>query len=132
MLDDLLSRVPKFLKRPVRLLLDSVDEKRRALQLAHGVAALRDQARTGRVASSLIAEMHAAWGNIAWSADAAFVTEIARRTLASPGPFLDCGSGLSTIVAGVIAQERGSRVWSLEQDRGWYEHMRAHFLRMRS
>ena len=124
MLDRLRSRLPQSLKRPVRLLLDVVDERRRARQLAHGIAALRGQARTGRVPASLIADLHAAWGNTGWSADAGFVIELANRTLASPGPFLDCGSGLSTIVAGVIAEQRGARVWSLEQDPAWYEHMR--------
>jgi hypothetical protein len=125
MLDNLRSRVPVSIRRPVRLLLDTIDERRRARELTRGVAALRDPARTGRIASSLIADLHAAWGNIAWSADAFFVTEIANRTLASRGPFLDCGSGLSTIVAGVIAEERGSRVWSFEQDHAWYEHVRS-------
>lgn len=125
MLDDLRSRVPKSLQRPVRLLLDTVDQRRRARQLAQGVAALREQARAGRIASSLVADIHAAWGNTSWSADASFVTEMAERTLASAGPFLDCGSGLSTIVVGAIAEERGARVWSLEQDSAWHEHVRA-------
>jgi hypothetical protein len=125
MLDHLRSRVPKSLKQPVRRLLDGVDERRRARRLARCVSALRDQARAGRIAASLIADLRAAWGNTAWSADAGFVIETANRTLASPGPFLDYGSGLSTIIAGVIAEQRGARVWSLEQDRAWYEHMRA-------
>jgi hypothetical protein len=128
MFGHLRSRVPKSLKQPVRLLLDAVDERRRARQLAHGVAALREQARTGRIASSLISEIHAAWGNTSWSADASFVTELAERTLASAGPFLDCGSGLSTIVVGAIAEERGARVWSLEQDPAWHAHVRAALL----
>jgi hypothetical protein len=125
MLDHLRSRVPKSLKQPVRRLLDRVNERRRARRLAHCVSALRDQARAGRIAASLITDLRAAWGNTAWSADAGFVMETANRTLASSGPFLDCGSGLSTIIAGVIAEQRGARVWSLEQDRSWYEHMRA-------
>jgi hypothetical protein len=124
MLDYLRSRVPKSLKRPVRLMLDRMDERRRARQLAHGVAALRDQARAGQIATSLITDLRTAWGNTAWSADASFVSELVNRTLTSSGPFLDCGCGLSTIVVGVIAEQRGTRVWSLEQDRDWYEHVR--------
>lgn len=39
--------------------------------------------------------------------------------LGTPGPFLDCGSGLSTVVVGVLAQARRITVWSLEQDSEW-------------
>jgi hypothetical protein len=48
---------------------------------------------------------------------------VALRARTGAGPFLDCGSGLSTVIAGVLAGVRGIRVWSLEQDEDWYRTM---------
>jgi hypothetical protein len=119
------SLVPTPLKRKLRGLLDNVAERRRATDLKRGINELRTQAIARRVTRALIADIHEAWGNVDWSADAAFVGEGADRALASPGPFLDCGSGLTTVVVGVIADQLGTRVWSLEQDLPWYRRMRS-------
>jgi hypothetical protein len=71
----------------------------------------------------LFARMRRAWGNEGFSADSTYVTEVARRVMASPGPVLECGSGLTTLVAGVLAEKRGLEVVSLEQDRDWAAHI---------
>ena len=42
-------------------------------------------------------------------------------------PILDCGSGLSTIVAGLVAKRFGNTVWSLENSKSWYRRMK-HYL----
>jgi len=67
----------------------------------------------------LVASLRAVWGNGAWPADTGFMADAMACVLRTPGPFLDCGSGLSTIVLGVLARERGTAVWSLEQDAEW-------------
>jgi len=69
--------------------------------------------------------MRRAWGNEAFCADIDFLAQTAVRALRGPGPFLECGSGISTIVAAALAHRHGGRVWSLEQDRAWYERIRA-------
>ncbi len=39
--------------------------------------------------------------------------------MASPGPVLECGSGLSTILMGFVGASAGSGIWSLENDASW-------------
>jgi hypothetical protein len=68
--------------------------------------------------------MRRAWGNEAFCADIDFLAQTAARALRGPGPFLECGSGISTVVAAALAHRHGGRVWSLEQDRAWYAHLR--------
>ncbi len=65
-----------------------------------------------------------AWENPGWTADAGFLAAVATTVRGRPGPVLDCGSGLSTVICAYLAAQHGATVWSLEQDRRWYEYMR--------
>lgn len=115
--------VPTALKQPVRQLVAAWDSARRSRALERATHALRRAVRAGGVSPALCHELRAAWGNPAWTADAEFLAAIASRALAGRGPVLECGSGLSTLVLGVIADECRRTVWSLEQDREWYRFM---------
>ena len=116
--------LPPLLGRPLRRLTQRIVSRRRARDLARAVHALRsagaDRARHGQ----LLEEVSRAWGNEAYAADLGFVRQVAARAEGT-GPFLDCGSGASTIVAAALAERHGGRVWSLEQDAGWHATMRA-------
>ena len=75
-----------------------------------GVRRLRLSASKGRMDEQALAELWLGWGNPQWSATvemlnvvAAFATRQSSRTI------LECGSGVSTIMLGVIAEARGSR-----------------------
>ena len=72
----------------------------------------------------IVARLREAWGNTGWSADLGAVEEVVTRALRSPGPFLECGAGFSTLLLGVIARRNGTTVWSLEQDAEWSLTMR--------
>ncbi len=63
--------------------------------------------------------MRSAWGNEGWSADLEFLRALAQRMLEVTGSVLECGSGLTTLVAGVLAERAGVHVLSLEQDPFW-------------
>ena len=39
------------------------------------------------------------------------------------GPILECGSGLTTLLVGVVAQRTGNSVWSLEHLSQWAERV---------
>ena len=40
------------------------------------------------------------------------------------GPILECGSGLTTLLIGAVAQRRGIELWSLEHTQAWGDRVR--------
>jgi hypothetical protein len=66
----------------------------------------------------LLGELVQGWGNT-WSAQQEFLSACLEAVRDADGPVLECGSGLSTILAGAVAQSRGTRLWTLEHDARW-------------
>jgi len=56
------------------------------------------------------------WGNSGWSADDGFLRAITHLVKQSSGPILECGSGLTTILLGILAP---GRTVSLEHTSEW-------------
>jgi hypothetical protein len=50
-----------------------------------------------------------------------YLEAAAARAVALRGAVLECGSGLSTLLLGTLAERNGFSVWTLEHDREWYE-----------
>jgi hypothetical protein len=46
--------------------------------------------------------------------------EVVKWAAITPGPVLECGSGLTTILLGLYAGRRGVSVWTLEHDFDWH------------
>jgi hypothetical protein len=63
-----------------------------------------------------------AWGNEGFSADERFLVEAVRLIKENPGDVLECGTGATTVIAGILAERYGFRVYSLEQDTAWSLH----------
>ena len=59
------------------------------------------------------------WGNESWSALDEYLIGCIERAQRLDGPILECGSGLSTILVGAIAQSRGNRHFALEHVPEW-------------
>jgi hypothetical protein len=97
-------------------MIEPVSRTLRAWQLSQGVQELRNSDRADK---AILQRLHRAWGNEAYSADMTYVCQVAQLVMAARGPILECGSGLTTIVAAVLAERRGLDVWSLEQDADW-------------
>ncbi len=76
-------------------------------------------ATPGKVISDLIY----GWDNEGWSASDEYLLSCLQFALASHGPILECGSGLTTILLGIIAQKTGNIVWTLEHNQVWYERV---------
>ncbi|HUL43565.1 MAG TPA: hypothetical protein VLY03_04340 [Bacteroidota bacterium] len=64
------------------------------------------------------------WGNEGWSALEEYLTASLQRVSTCRGAILECGSGLSTILAGIVAQQAGNSIWSLEHNRTWGDRVR--------
>jgi methyltransferase family protein len=71
------------------------------------------------------------WGNESFSASAEFLSECMTAAAVPGGPILECGSGLSTLLVGMIAATAGREVWSLEHDPEWAERVHRELRRLR-
>jgi hypothetical protein len=71
----------------------------------------------------LLGQLRSGWGNEGWSGRTAYLEEVAKWAAITPGPILECGSGLTTILLGLYAARRGVPVWTLEHDLYWHERM---------
>ncbi len=73
----------------------------------------------------LLSDLITGWGNLAYVTDVDYLAEVARRAAVTAGPVLECGSGLTTIVLGCLAAQRGVEVWSLEHLPRWHQRVNA-------
>jgi hypothetical protein len=61
-----------------------------------------------------------AWNNDKFSADVDYLMAVAREAERVRGPILECGSGITTLLLGIIAQRRGIEVCTFEHDAKWW------------
>lgn len=67
---------------------------------------------------ALLAELVHGWGN-RWSAQHELLAACLDAVRETQGPVLECGSGLSTVLIGAVAQARGIHVYALEHEPRW-------------
>lgn len=95
----------------------------RAQKLSSGVRAFHALAPGSAPSTELIERIQTGWGNEDYSAGLAYIEEILRQLDSTSGPVLECGSGLTTLILGLIAGRRGREVWALEHDPAWHAHV---------
>jgi len=71
--------------------------------------------------SQVLDDLIYGWGNEGWSAKKEYLRQCVECALVVDGPSLECGSGLTTILVGIVAQTRGHRHWALEHATAWSE-----------
>ena len=71
----------------------------------------------------LIEQLRTGWGNEGWSGRPAYLEEVVKWAAITPGPILECGSGLTTILLGLYAARRGIPVWTSEHAFDWHKRM---------
>lgn len=62
----------------------------------------------------ILTELGRAWGDDGFRAVGGYLEEVAHWATATPGPVLEIGSGLTTLILGVLAGRRNLPVWTLE------------------
>lgn len=72
---------------------------------------------------NVISDLIYGWANEGWSALEEYISGCFKHAIKCDGPILECGSGLTTILLGVIAQQSGNIVWSLEYNIVWGERV---------
>lgn len=104
--------VPKWIKRPLK-------EEMMRRQLRAAIKNIR-KLPAGQVPSrELLSQLIAGWGNDGYAANLDYLEEVAKQSLNSKGPILECGSGASTILLGILAAQKQLPVWSLENSAEW-------------
>jgi hypothetical protein len=74
--------------------------------------------------AAFLARFRAAWGNVGYSAETPFLTEVLARVRKGPrASVLECGSGISTILTGLALSPGTGNVWALENDVGWFQRV---------
>lgn len=73
----------------------------------------------------LIRDLLHGWANETMSASGEYLQAVWRHAALTPGPILECGSGLTTVVLGAAKRDSWHGVWSLEHDGFWAHKARA-------
>jgi hypothetical protein len=68
----------------------------------------------------MLSALAVGWGNPEYAAKVDYLHEVATRATTTSGPILECGSGLTTIMMGLLAGRRGVEIWSLEHSAEWH------------
>ena len=113
----LLSQFPAFIKRPLR-------RWHRHYVLGRAVTRLHKLAVGERPARGLVEDLIYGWGNEGMSAGPEYLGETVVQAEATSGHVLECGSGLTTLVLGLIATRRKRQVVSLEDCAGYAKLVR--------
>jgi predicted O-methyltransferase YrrM len=85
---------------------------------------LRDPEACRDATHPRLARLVYGWANMHYSAREEFLAGCVAHALTTPGPILECGSGLSTVLLGAIAKRRRQRVWALEHHPDWDARVR--------
>jgi hypothetical protein len=93
------------------------------------IKSLRRSAQELPPSNRLLEQLIYGWNNDGWSASLEFMHEMMARASEARGSILDCGSGLSTVLLGLVAERTGSTVWSLEHQAFWAERIAASLAR---
>ena len=83
------------------------------------------------VRSDAMSHLVYGWGNELWSGWSEYLAACVEHALTTNGPILECGSGLSTILVGIVAQRRGLPHWALEHMPEWAAKVKAQLAKYR-
>lgn len=108
------NRVPFIIKTRIRRFLQDRKMKaviKRMLRLPPDQLPKREE----------IESLATAWGEDGFRAAGGFLEEVAHRAITTKGPILEIGSGLTTILLGILAIRRGVEVWTLEHSKEYFD-----------
>jgi hypothetical protein len=100
----------------------TLDQTHRGFVLQRAIRKVRQDLRANILPSDeLLSRLRFGWGNEGWSASEDFLRGCIEDALRCHGAILECGSGLTTLAIGIIAEQRGLPFVSLEHSADWYE-----------
>ncbi|HYV13865.1 MAG TPA: hypothetical protein VE980_23365 [Pyrinomonadaceae bacterium] len=108
--------VPRSIKRPVKEML-----LRR--QLRHAIKTIGRLPVGEGPNRRQLTELITGWSNEGFVANLEYLEAVADHSLKSKGPVLECGSGVTTILMGILCGKRNIDVWSLEHYDEWRQRV---------
>lgn len=104
--------IPKGLKQPIK---DALLRRRLSLAIKK-IASLN----VGELPSrALLQSLIEGWSNDGYAANIDYLEEVSRKTIETNGNILECGSGVTTILMGILCNKSKKEVWSLENSAEW-------------
>ena len=67
--------------------------------------------------------LQAVWGNYGFMASLYYLKKIVETAHATKGPILECGSGLTTVIMGLLTKDRNVSIVALEHHDGWRQRV---------
>jgi hypothetical protein len=108
--------IPKSIKRPIKEML-----LRRSLRVA--IERMR-KLPAGQVPDrEQLLQLMTGWSNEGYAANLEYLEAVAQNAVRIEGPILECGSGATTILLGVLCEKRNIEVWSLEHFDDWRDRV---------
>jgi len=108
--------VPRSIKRPVKEML-----LRR--QLRHAIKTIGGLPVGESPSRSQLTDLITGWSNEGFAANLEYLEAVADHSVKTKGPVLECGSGVTTILMGILCGKRNVNVWSLEHYDEWRERV---------
>jgi hypothetical protein len=81
--------------------------------------AIQPLIETGRFTDAQLLAFRRAWSNEGFSADVRYLAETIRLIEKHGGPVLECGTGATSLIAGILGERYGFETYCLEQDPVW-------------
>ena len=117
--------LPKKFKQSVRNTIDLVNFYR-------SINELKKISRPEDLSTELIRKLANSWGNTGWSLSEQAIKDTVVTSFSVGGPILECGSGISTIILGVLHRNNSEiDIWSLEHEYNWYSKVNTWLKRLK-
>jgi hypothetical protein len=84
---------------------------------------IADPVSVAQEPDAILTSLVQGWGNALWVAQPEYLAACLQACLQSPGPVLECGSGLSTLVLAAAARQTGQPLWVLEHQPRWWQQL---------
>src|SRR6185436_10414412 len=81
--------------------------------------------------AEMLVNLQIGWNNDGYVARTGYLSEVARHALTTAGPILECGSGLTSLLLGLLAGKRGVKTYSLEHMAEWRDRVNTSLRRCR-
>lgn len=109
-------KIRRLVPAPLRR---AAKEKLLEWKLRKAVARIRSLPLGQVPSAEMLVELQAGWSNEGYAARTDYLEAVAKFAVMTSTPILECGSGLTTILVGLLAGRRGVATYSLEHTSEW-------------